>query len=343
MGQGTLTKVSARYETPFWRERGLHRDRPVQQRLRVGDASTAPLRTAAPAWCSASWEATRRASTSVCRRASGARASWPSSPSSGARRPERPQEFWRHALARAALEPRRAGRDPRARQPGRERPRPARAGGPDPLGGHRNVHLLERLHGRRRPFGRAGSRGSARRAVSVQERSGTLREVIEELAELERGAGSPGEEVAAHRLRERFERAGLRRRPSTRRSSTTGTRRCTRRSPLSARSPAWPRSPGRARAARRDRRVPARPPRSPTTARTGAASPAARLAERRTTWNVVAETGDRTADRTLVLMAHHDAAPTGCRVRRHGAAQGERPASRRDRGDRHRACRCGGR
>ena len=35
------------------------------------------------------------------------------------------------------------------------------------------------------------------------------------------------------------------------------------------------------------------------------------LAERRKTWNVVAETGDRTADRTLVLMAHHDAAPTG--------------------------------
>ena len=31
----------------------------------------------------------------------------------------------------------------------------------------------------------------------------------------------------------------------------------------------------------------------------------------RTTWNVVAETGDRGAERTLVLLAHHDAAPTG--------------------------------
>ena len=34
-------------------------------------------------------------------------------------------------------------------------------------------------------------------------------------------------------------------------------------------------------------------------------------AARKTTWNVVAELGDRSADRTLVLMAHHDAARTG--------------------------------
>ena len=33
--------------------------------------------------------------------------------------------------------------------------------------------------------------------------------------------------------------------------------------------------------------------------------------KRRPTWNVVATTGDRSADRTLVVMAHHDAAPTG--------------------------------
>ena len=31
----------------------------------------------------------------------------------------------------------------------------------------------------------------------------------------------------------------------------------------------------------------------------------------RTTWNVVAEAGDPAAERTLVLLAHHDAAPTG--------------------------------
>jgi hypothetical protein len=39
-------------------------------------------------------------------------------------------------------------------------------------------------------------------------RSATFREVIEDLADLERGAGSPGEEVAAHRLHARFEAAG---------------------------------------------------------------------------------------------------------------------------------------
>ncbi len=31
----------------------------------------------------------------------------------------------------------------------------------------------------------------------------------------------------------------------------------------------------------------------------------------RPTWNVVARCGDRTAERTLVVLAHHDAAPTG--------------------------------
>jgi hypothetical protein len=36
-----------------------------------------------------------------------------------------------------------------------------------------------------------------------------------------------------------------------------------------------------------------------------------RVLGRKTTWNVVADTGDRAADRTLVVMAHHDAAPTG--------------------------------
>ncbi len=33
--------------------------------------------------------------------------------------------------------------------------------------------------------------------------------------------------------------------------------------------------------------------------------------EPRETWNVVAECGDVTAERTLVVLAHHDSAPTG--------------------------------
>lgn len=35
------------------------------------------------------------------------------------------------------------------------------------------------------------------------------------------------------------------------------------------------------------------------------------VAREQTTWNVVAETGDADAERTLVVLAHHDAAPTG--------------------------------
>jgi len=35
------------------------------------------------------------------------------------------------------------------------------------------------------------------------------------------------------------------------------------------------------------------------------------VGSRRTTWNVVARAGDDSAQRTLVVMAHHDAAPTG--------------------------------
>ncbi len=35
------------------------------------------------------------------------------------------------------------------------------------------------------------------------------------------------------------------------------------------------------------------------------------VARRKRTWNVVAEAGDRKAARTVVVMAHHDAAPTG--------------------------------
>jgi hypothetical protein len=134
-------------------------------------------------------------------------------------------------------------------------------------------------------------------------------ELIEDLAALERGAGSPGEEVAAYRLRERFEGAG-----------------CT----------AWVDEEeyydGYARLHAALSAVGAL---AGVAALTGRARPLAflagagaaiaiaddcanwnrfarrALAEKRKTWNVVAETGDRDAEHTLVLMAHHDAAPTG--------------------------------
>jgi hypothetical protein len=136
-----------------------------------------------------------------------------------------------------------------------------------------------------------------------------LREVVETLAPLERRAGSPGEERAARWLAERLERAGC----------STGIEEETFRdgyAPLLAGLCAAGAAAGVAALGGRARRA---------TAVAGAAVAAGiaddisngpRLARRalgrsRTTWNVVAEAGDPQAERTLVLLAHHDAAPTG--------------------------------
>jgi acetylornithine deacetylase/succinyl-diaminopimelate desuccinylase-like protein len=145
--------------------------------------------------------------------------------------------------------------------------------------------------------------------VRVQDRTATLREVIEELAELERGAGSPGEEVAAHRLRKRFEAAGCEAAVDEEEYDDGYARLHAFLSGVGALAGLAAVS-GRAR---------------PVAALAGAGAAVAiaddcanwsrfarrALAERRTTWNVVAEAGDGGSDRTLVLMAHHDAAPTG--------------------------------
>jgi hypothetical protein len=145
--------------------------------------------------------------------------------------------------------------------------------------------------------------------VTVQERSSTLRDVIEDLAELERGAGSPGEEVAAHRICARFEQLGCR-------ASVDDEVYLDGYARLHAALSAVGAVAGLAALSGRAR---------PLAALAGAAAAAAiaddcanwsrtvrrAVAERRTTWNVVAETGDRDAERTIVLMAHHDAAPTG--------------------------------
>jgi acetylornithine deacetylase/succinyl-diaminopimelate desuccinylase-like protein len=137
----------------------------------------------------------------------------------------------------------------------------------------------------------------------------TLREVIEELAPLERGAGSPGEEVAAWRLRRRFESTGCEATVDEERYDD-GYARLHAALSLAGALAGVAAVSGRARG---------------PAAAVGAVAAAAiaddcanwsrfarrALGPKRTTWNVVAETGDAAADRTLVLMAHHDAAPTG--------------------------------
>ena len=137
----------------------------------------------------------------------------------------------------------------------------------------------------------------------------TLRDVIEELAGLERGAGSPGEEVAAHRLCGRLEHAGCS-------AAVDEEVYLDGYAPLHAALSAVGVAAGLAALAGRARLLAA-------LAGAGAAAAIAddcanwsrfarrKIAARRKTWNVVAEAGDRSAERTVVLMAHHDAAPTG--------------------------------
>lgn len=136
-----------------------------------------------------------------------------------------------------------------------------------------------------------------------------LREVIAELAALERGAGSGGEREAASRLCERFERAGCSAQVEEEEYLDGYARMHSALSAVGA-------AAGVAALAGRGRGL---------ATLAGAAAAAAiaddcanwrrvarrALARRRTTWNVVAQAGEVGAARTLVLMAHHDAAPTG--------------------------------
>lgn len=144
---------------------------------------------------------------------------------------------------------------------------------------------------------------------AVRSASFAFEELISDLAVLERGAGSPGEEVAAHRLRARFERAGCAAAVDEEQYDDGYAR-------LHAALSGVGVLAGLAAVSGRARGI---------AALAGAAAAAAiaddcanwsrfarrALAQRRTTWNVVAETGDARAKGTLVLMAHHDAAPTG--------------------------------
>ena len=141
------------------------------------------------------------------------------------------------------------------------------------------------------------------------EHEATAREVIETLAPLERRAGSPGEEQAARWLSERLARAGcdtcideerfldgyarvigsLAAAGALAGAAALGTR--------------WRRAAGLAGAA-------------VAAAIADDISNGPRVFRRAAsrslpTWNVVAVAGDREAERTLVVLAHHDAAPTG--------------------------------
>lgn len=138
--------------------------------------------------------------------------------------------------------------------------------------------------------------------------SATLREVVERLAQLERGPGSPGEAAAADWLAQRLQAAGCeamveRARYHDGYAKPIGT--------LTAAAVAA----GLIARRRRGRVLGALLATAAALFIADDVSNATRIYRKlrrtRPTQNVVALAGDRTAERTLVILAHHDAAPTG--------------------------------
>jgi acetylornithine deacetylase/succinyl-diaminopimelate desuccinylase-like protein len=137
----------------------------------------------------------------------------------------------------------------------------------------------------------------------------TLREVVEHLAPMDRLAGSEGERQAAEWIAERLTAAGAPARVETETYLEGWAHLIAKLSALGA-------AAGIAGLTKRGRKLGA----------LGGAAAAALIADdisngfrpaRRalegeaTTWNVVAETGDLDAERTIAIVAHHDAARTG--------------------------------
>ncbi len=147
--------------------------------------------------------------------------------------------------------------------------------------------------------------------VAAGKTEATLRETIEALAAFERRPHSKGEKRAAEWIAERFEHAGCEARVEEELSH-----------PYYA---PWMAALCGAGVAAAYLAVRGGPLRRAAAALLGGAAAAAiaddssnwgrvfrgAVTERKTTWNAVAEAGDPEAERTLVLLAHHDASNTG--------------------------------
>lgn len=144
----------------------------------------------------------------------------------------------------------------------------------------------------------------------MQPSEATLREVIDELAPLERRAGSAGEERAARWIAQRLKEAGCEAKIDEELfhdgyAKVIGTL-------ASAGAVAG----AAALSSRAARKLAGALAVAVTAAIADDVSNGPRFFRRamappRSTWNVVAQSGDTSADRTLVVLAHHDAAPTG--------------------------------
>ncbi|HUO69578.1 MAG TPA: M28 family peptidase [Solirubrobacteraceae bacterium] len=145
-------------------------------------------------------------------------------------------------------------------------------------------------------------------SISARDES-TLREVIEALAPIERRAGSSGEQRAARWIADRLERAGCEVTVDEERFHDGYAR-------VIGSLAAAGAVAGAAALRERTRVIGGAAAALITAAIADDISNGPRLYRRATaplhpTWNVVARCGDPTAVKTLVVLAHHDAAPTG--------------------------------
>jgi hypothetical protein len=143
----------------------------------------------------------------------------------------------------------------------------------------------------------------------VSDPESTLREVVETLAPLERRAGSPGEQQAAEWIAARLQQAGCEAAVDEEKfhdgyAEVIGTLAAAGAAAGLAALIKPTRALGGALAAAIAAAIADDVSNGPRLYRRASAAPI-------TTWNTVAQTGDRDADYTLVVLAHHDAAPTG--------------------------------
>ena len=161
----------------------------------------------------------------------------------------------------------------------------------------------------------------------------TLREVVEALAPLERRAGSEGEREAAHWIADRLREAGCQAEVEEEQFLDGYAR-------LIGMLAAGGAIAAAAGLTRRWRKLGGLAGAAVTAAIADDISNGPRVFRRATsapltTWNVIASCGDPEAERTLVVLAHHDAAPTGAIFDPRAQAWLGRDLPRDHRADRH--------
>ena len=165
LAQGTLIKVTAVYNRPFWRDSGLNGTAvSYQGPANVTFDDSPPDASSGVIFGFVGGDEARL----FMRRSAAARRAAVLGQLHHLLRPPGLSStlLLRDQLDRRGVDAWMPGGDRRARDPACLRPGAAEAVRPDPLGGNGDLDLLERLHGRRRSLSEAGGRRSARSTLS---------------------------------------------------------------------------------------------------------------------------------------------------------------------------------